>query len=125
MNNSKRRYKRVKACVRTNTGTKGRLDPMVPERAIRTSLCANARMDVDDYESALRATIENDDVVRYDGKLTLGTVDDLRAAIAEEAERDEPDGDKIGYLNTVVGRLKEAQSSPETNPESGATEGSA
>lgn len=98
-------YERVVGTVRNQTG--GNLGAMTSERNVRTVAVANGSLDVDHYEMALRAAIENGDVFRRQGQLVAAEPEPVRAAIEEEASADHPRRGLIGQLNQLLAELQE------------------
>jgi hypothetical protein len=82
--NSKARYKQVVETVRQNTG--GSQLPLASERAIRSICCSTGPLEVDEYQRALQAAIENDDLLEWHGQLAVAEPDGLRAVIDGEAD---------------------------------------
>ena len=84
---ARRRYQSVVACVRANTGPD---KPLVSESVVRLSMVAHGDMAREDYISARRAAVANDDLLEYHGKLALADPASLRAVIEGEIEGDAP-----------------------------------
>lgn len=60
---------------------------------------------VDDPKQRLRAAVANDDVVVHGGRVVRARTEDLRAALAEEDSRDEPDRAKMKRLAKALAEV--------------------
>ena len=106
---SRARYRQVVGAVRKNTG--GKQPPLVSERAIRSICCSTGSLDVDNYETALKAAVQRDDLLRWHGQLAVAEPEPLRAVIEAEAASDSPRKALIGRCNQLLdgnGRDQEA-----------------
>lgn len=70
-------------------------------------------------DSALKAAVENKDVIRYpgiDGRMRYArrTPEGLMAVILEEAQREHPRRELIGWLNRQLDELKQRETAAET-----------
>lgn len=92
-------YTRILQTIENQTG--GNLGATVTDRTLRTVTIAHGELTVDEYRNAVRAAIENHDVARWDTEYVRATPDRVRAAIVEEAHQDDPNQNKVGFLNTV------------------------
>lgn len=97
---SKTRYESVIAAVRYNTG--GTQPPLASERAIRSICCSTGSLDVDSYETALEAAIENDDLLEWHGQLAVAEPEPLQAVIEGEVASDSPRKALIGHCNQLL-----------------------
>lgn len=119
-------YEQTLSTIRANVGDPQ--SPLVAAHALWTTLVANGRLEHEFAQSALRAGVENGHVLRWtDGDGTVryalttagldearGTdpygpadADVLRACIATEADRAEPDREFIGWANERLGGIDE------------------
>ena len=97
---SKTRYESVIAAVRYNTG--GTQPPLASERAIRSICCSTGALEVDEYQRALQAAIENDDLLKWHGQLAVAEPEPLQAVIEAEAATDSPRTALIGRCNQLL-----------------------
>lgn len=97
---SKTRYERVLGAVRHNTG--GSQPPLASERAIRTVCCSTGSLSVDGYERSLRAAVENDDLLEWNGHLAIAESDALRAVIEAEVSCETPNRDLVARCNRLL-----------------------
>jgi hypothetical protein len=98
--NPKARYKQVVETVRQNTG--GKQPPLISESGIRVTACSTAGLDVDHYETALKAAVQNDDILRYHGQLAVAEPEPLQAVIEAEVAADSPRKALIGRCNQLL-----------------------
>jgi hypothetical protein len=98
--NPKARYKQVVETVRQNTG--GKQPPLISESGIRVTACSTASLDVDHYETALKAAVQNDDILRYHGQLAVAEPEPLQAVIEAEVAADSPRKALIGRCNQLL-----------------------
>lgn len=96
-------YERVTETIKRQTG--GRRRPTASLRHIRVTAVSHGSLEPEEFESALRAAIENNDVARIGQRVCLAEPDALRAVIQRQAELDEPDRAVIGTLNTWIDQL--------------------
>jgi len=105
--NSKVRYERVVETIRKNTG--GTQPPLVSESAVRVTACSNGSLDVDDYETALEAAVQRDDILRWHGQLAVAEPEPLQAVIEAEAASDSPRKALIGRCNQLLNEVEGEQ----------------
>ena len=99
--NPKARYKQVVETVRQNTG--GRQPPLISEPAARvTAACSAGSLDLDHYENALKAAVQNDDLLRWHDQLAVAEPDPLQAVIEAEVASDSPRKALIGRCNQLL-----------------------
>ena len=98
--NPKVRYKQVVETVRQNTG--GTQPPLISESAARVTACSAGSLDVDHYETALKAAVQNDDLLRWHGQLAVAEPDPLQAVIEAEVASDSPRKALIGRCNQLL-----------------------
>lgn len=117
-------YDAILGAIRANVGDPQ--PPLVGAHALFTVVCANGSLSVDAATTAMDATLDNDHALRWtDGDGTVryalttaglaevrGTnpygpadADALRACIATEADRADPDRAFIGWANERLGEL--------------------
>jgi len=102
--NSKGRYEKVVGTVRQNTG--GKQPPLVSESAVRVCACSTGSLDVDNYETALEAAIENDDLLEWHGQLAVAEPEPLQAVVEAEAASDSPRKALIGRCNQLLDEVE-------------------
>ncbi len=90
-------YHRVLNIVDANTGGK---QPAMASVASITQIATD--IGVTEPGKRLRAAVENDDVVTVGSRVCLAEPEAIRAAIEEEADREHPREDRIGWLNQVL-----------------------
>ena len=98
--NSKGRYRKVVGTVRQNTS--GKQPPLVSESAVRVCACSTGSLDVDSYETALEAAIENDDLLEWHGQLAVAEPEPLQAVVEAEVASDSPQNALIGRCNQLL-----------------------
>jgi len=97
---SKARYRQVIGAVRQNTG--GKQPPLVSESAVRSICCSTGSLDVDNYETALKAAVEHEDLLRWHGQLAVAESDPLQAIIEGEIAPKSPRKGLIGRCNQLL-----------------------
>lgn len=103
-------YDRVVETLRQQTG--GSQPAAIAEAHLRQVCCSSGSLDVrsdggGSYESALRAAIEQGDVVEWHSQLVLAEEELLRAAIEEEVEAEITRKAWIGTLNTALAGIED------------------
>ena len=101
--NSKGRYQKVVETVRQNTG--GKQPPLVSESAVRVTACSTGSLDVDDYETALEAAVQRDDLLEWHAQLAVAEPEPLQAVIESEAASDSPRKALIGRCNQLLNEV--------------------
>jgi len=115
-------YETVLSTIRANTGDP--MPPLVDATALFTTTVANGRLSHEHATNALRAAVENGDVLRWtDGEGTIryaltsdgldsvtgsnpyGDAEALREVIETEASRANPDKDVIGWANRRLAEI--------------------
>jgi len=98
--NPKARNKQVVEMIRHNTG--GKQPPLVSESAVRVTACSTASLDADHYETALKAAVQNDDILCWHGQLAVAEPEPLQAVIEAKASSDSPRKALIGRCNQLL-----------------------
>ena len=101
---SKTRYESVIAAVRHNTG--GKQPSLASERAIRSICCSTGSLEVDEYQRALEAAFQRDDLLRWHGQLAVAEPEPLQAIIEAEATSDSPRKALIGRCNQLLDEVE-------------------
>ena len=104
---SKARYRQVVGAVRQNTG--GKQPPLVSESAVRSVCCSTGSLDVDNYETALEAAVQRDDLLRWHGQLAVADADGLHAVIEGETASNSPRKALIGRCNQLLDEIADDQ----------------
>lgn len=103
---SKERYEKVLDFVRLNTGGPNQQLPAFMSGDALWRKLSNSELTQGEGDKAIKAALQNDDLLRYDGGYAVVEEESLQAIIETEAQSEDPNKALIGKCNTLLSDLR-------------------